>query len=231
MAFKTKTEPYGIADGTTLVVLSTTDGKTASNAEALGEDGSIVANTVYGETSAPTAELALKADWETDDGDIQLGAVTTSDNKKFALGGIHIRTAAGAAPTISIKGEQVQSDAASRCVYEVPGFSLTTKHHAQPLFGAFSLSGTGCHLQGADYDITGAIGKATKDGDCLTFDITQGKIEVSVSVKQTGTTAPTLAAGTGFQIVDPLAESNPDAEYPTFSAKLVKYLTKTDAST
>lgn len=230
MSFKTKTEPYGIADGTAIVVLSTNGGETAQNIEAIGEDGSIVANTVIGLLKNPSAELALKAAISKAAGAWKIGAVTTSDTKKFALASIRIATSAGGAPSISISGNQVQDDAATGCYYPVPAFALTTKHHAQILFSAFSLSGTGCHLVSAEYTISGTINVITKDGDPIGFDVVQGKIEVTVSIKQTGTTAPTLTAGSNFQIVSPLAESNPDAEYPTFSATLVQYLEKSDAS-
>ena len=226
MSFKTKTEPYGIADGTAIVILSTTGGESATNTEAIGEDGSVVANTVTGVTSAPSAELALKADIENDDGDWNLGAVTTSNTKKFALESIRISTAAGSAPKISISGKQVQADAETGCIYPVPAFVLLKKHHAQILFSAFTLSGTGCHLISAEYVISGTINLVTKDNEVIGFDIIQGKIEVTITVKQCGTTAPTLAAGTGFQVTSPLAESNPDAEYPTFQATLTCYLEK-----
>ncbi len=226
MSFKLKTEPYGIADGTKIVVISTAGGETAVNVEAVGQDGSVVANTVSPTTSAPSADLALKADIEIAAGEWQLGAVTTSNSKKFALGTITITTAAGSAPTIAIAGNEVNADATTDCVYYVPGFTLTKKHHAQILFSAFTLAGTGCHLIGATYTISGQINIVTKDNVPIAFDITQGKIEVAVSIKQTGSTAPTLTAGDGFEVTAPLAETNPDAEYPTFSATLTKYLAK-----
>lgn len=231
MSFKTKTEPYGIADGTAIVVLSTTGGEAATNVEANGEDGSIVANTVGPTLMNPSAELALKAAISKAAGVWKIGAVTAADSKKFALASIRIATSAGGAPSISIAGNQVQDDAVTGCYYPVPAFTLTTKHHAQILFSAFSLSGTGCHLVSAEYTISGSINVITKDLVPIAFDVIQGKIEVSVTIKQTGTTAPTLAAGSDFQIVSPLAESNPDAEYPTFTATLVCYLGKADAST
>jgi len=230
MSFKEKSEPYGIADGTVLVILSTTGGETATNTEAIGEDGSIVANTVTGLVAAPTAELALKATLETTNGSWKIGAVTTANNKKFALGSIRISTSAGGAPTISIGGNEVQATAATGCYYPVPGFKLTTKHHAQILFSAFQLGGAGCHLITAEYTISGTINIVTKDNVPIAFDVIQGKIEVSITVKQTGAAAPEIAAGDNFQIISPLAETNPDAEYPTYSATLVRYLTKSDAS-
>ena len=226
MSFKTKTEPYGIADGTNIVVLDTQGGETAQNVEAVGEDGSVVANTVTETLLNPSATLALKAAITKALGDWKLGNVSTSDTKKFALEKIEITTTAGAAASIRISGKQVQSDATTGCTYSVPAFTLTTKHHAQILFSAFSLSGTGCHLTSATYTIEGTINLVTKDGSVIGFDIVQGKIEVSVSIKQCGSAAPELTAGDGFQVTSPLAETNPDADYPTFTATLTKYLAK-----
>ena len=51
-AFISKQDFFGIADGVadaSLKILSSDDGRTAEVAEATGEDGSIVANNVYGE--------------------------------------------------------------------------------------------------------------------------------------------------------------------------------------
>lgn len=230
MSFPTRTEPYSIADGTAIVVLSSKEGASATNVEALDEEGSVVANVVTGVTSAPTAELALKADVSKSAGDWKIGAVTTSDSKKFALESITISTSAGVAPSISIAGKQVQADAVTACYYPVPAFSLSAMHHAQVLFSAFALSGTGCHLQDATYKISGTINPVTKDNDIIGFDIIKGKIEVSISVNQTSTTTPTLAAGTNFQITSPLTRSDTDAKHPTYEATLTCYLEKSQAT-
>lgn len=225
MSFKAKTDPYSIADGTSLVVTNYTGGETASNVEAVGADGSVVAHEVFGETSAPSCDIALKTDITKTAGAWKLGAVTGT-TKKYALGQIVINTSAGAAPTISVSGQEVEANATTSCAYSIPAFALSKKHHAQILFSAFELSGTGCHLTVANYTATGDINKVTKDGVCIAFDIVQGKIEAQVTIKQCGSTAPTLTAGTGWSITTPLAESNPDADYPTFTATLTLYLAK-----
>lgn len=63
------------------------------------------------------------------------------------------------------------------------------------------------------------------DGEIVAHDIQNGRIEVSVTIVQTGSTAPTLAAGTGWEIVSPLTVDNPDEDYPTWTATLRKNLT------
>lgn len=226
MSFKAKTEPYGIADGTTLVITSVNGGESATNVEAIGQDGSIVANEVCGEISNPSAQLAVKAAVTKAAGAWKLGHVTTADSKSFALESIDINTTAGSAPTVAVAGKQVEDSATDGCTYSVPAFTLSPKHHAQILFSAFELGGTGCHLTAASYKISGTLNVVTKDAEPIAFDIVQGKIEVSVTVKQCGTTAPTLTAGTGFSVTSPLAMTNPDADYATFQATLTCYLSK-----
>lgn len=230
MAFVTKQDYYNLADSSSLLCVSTNDGATASVAEAHGDNGEIVASTVYAETSAPSCDYILKANWTKAANAIGLGSVSTVSSKKFALASITITTATGAAPTVSASGEQVESTATTGCVFSCPAISLPKTHHAHTLFSAFTLSGSGCHLTGATYTLSANISKATKDGECVAFDVSDGKITASVTIVQTGTAAPTLSAGTDWEITSPLACSNPDANYPTFTGTLTKYLAKTEVS-
>lgn len=94
------------------------------------------------------------------------------------------------------------------------------------LFSAFTYGGTGCFLTDASYTLQASIGKATVNGEPVASDVTEGMIEASVTFTQTGAAEPTLSAGTDWQITSPLACTNPDANYPTWSATLTKYLQK-----
>lgn len=229
MSFKTKQDYYEIADGTNVVILSSNEGKSASNVEATGQDGSIVAHETFAETSAPSCEYAIKGDAEFSEDEetsIVFGKVTTVSSKKFALLGFSIATGGGSVPTFSANGEQVNDDAETGCTYTVPDFTLEKKHHAQILWNAFTLTGTGCHLVTANYTGSCTITKATKEGACLTFDVSGAKIEAQITVKQCGSTAPTIAAGTDWSVTAPLTETNPDGDYATFSATLTRYLAK-----
>ena len=230
MSFQQKVDVYGLAEANKLIIQSTTGGETATNVEAIGEDGSIVANVVCGEIANPSCQMKLKSSITKTAGQWKIGGVSSFNSKKFALEKISISTSAGAAPSISASGKQVNDDAATGCYYPVPAFELTTKHHAQILFSAFTLSGTGCHLTGASYEIGGTVNPVTIDAYPIAFDVVQGKITVSISIKQCGSVTPTLTPGDGFIITTPLASSNPDAEYPTYSATLTKYLTKSEAA-
>lgn len=229
MAFKTKTDPFGIVGSlTTIACKATADGNSASVAEARDENGTIVAQEVFGENMAPSADYAIKGTFAPSAGDIKLGAVTTYKTKRVALTNLTINTSAGGEPTVSASGEQVEESTAGTCpaLYSIPAFSLGPCHHAKILFSAFTLSGTGCHLQSANYTASCENGKATVEGAVVAHGVFGAKIECQVEIIQTGTTEPTLAPGTGWKITSPLAETNPDAEYPTFSATLTKLLEK-----
>lgn len=229
MAFKTKTDPFGIVSALTSVACkATADGDSASVAEAMDENGTIVAQEVYGAAMAPSADYAVTGTIDADDGDIKLGAVTTYKEKRVVLTNLTINTSAGGEPAISASGEEVEASSDGTCpaLYSIPGFELGPCHHAKILFGAFALTGTGCHATSANYTASCENGKATVGGTVVAHGVYGAKIECQVEIVQTGSTAPTLTAGTGWKITSPLAETNPDAEYPTFSATLEMPLAK-----
>ena len=97
-------------------------------------------------------------------------------------------------------------------------------HHAQILWSAFTLGGEGCYLQSANYTAGGTISRATKNGETVAYDVTDGKLEAQITIQQTGSAAPTVTKGTGWEITAPLSCSSPDADYPTWSCTLSRYL-------
>lgn len=229
--FIEKEDYFGLADGTMLVCSSSDDGKSNEVAEATGQDGSVVAHNVYGEKIAPSNEYVMKAvTFQKAAGDIALGQIfTLADGKtSICLNSLTIGTSAGSAPTFSASGEQVEDNSTGVCQYSLPEFSVTKKHHAQVLFGAFNDGGygEGVHLKSASYTISGSITKGEKEGKCLTHDIIEGKIECSVDFISVAGNEPTLTAGEGWEVTSVLACSNPDSDWPSYSATLTKYLVK-----
>ena len=230
-AFITKKDYFDLTSSS-LSCITSNDGKSAEVAEATSEDGTIVAYNVFGEKIAPSNEYQMAGNLSCADGDIKLGNVSTVDGMKICLGSFSIGTSAGSAPTINASGEQVETNATAYCMYSLPEFSLSKKHHAQILFDAFSYNkesggnSTGVHLQSASYEATCSITKGEKDGECLTHDVVQAKIECAVEFMQTGLTPPEITAGEGWVVTAPLACSNPDSNWPTWSATLTKYLVK-----
>ena len=154
--------------------------------------------------------------------------MTTIGGKKIMLGSVSIGTTAGGEPTFTASGEEVELSAANNtCTYTVNLAGLTPKRHAQILLSAFeSIGSGGCFLQEASYNIQANIGKATVNGEPVASDVTEGMIEASITITQTGSSEPTLTACGDWQITSPLACTNPDANYPTWTATLTKYLQK-----
>ena len=227
--FIEKTDYFGLADGTMLVCSSSQDGRSNEVAVATGQDGAIVAHNVYGEKIAPSNEYVMKAvTFSKNEGELAIGQIHKLDDNQtcICLGSLSIGTSAGSAPTISASGEQVEDNSTGNCLFKIPAISLTKKHHAQILFNAFSFTGTGIHLKSASYDITASITKGEKEGKCLTHDVVEGKIECSVEFLSVSGDKPTLTPGDGWEVTSVPSSSNPDADWPTWSATLTKYLTK-----
>ena len=151
---------------------------------------------------------------------------STYQGKKFTLGSLTINTAAGQPPSVQASGEEIPADTTTTdCSYTFPSSTLKACHHAQILWDAFTLSGTGCYLQSANYTAGGTISRATKDGETVAFDVVEGQLTVNVTITQTGNTAPTLSAGQDWVITSPLSCVNPDADYPSWTATLSRNLT------
>ena len=123
MAFISKTDYFGLGDST-LIVSDSADGRTAQNVTALQEDGSVGANTVFGEQLSPSNTYKIAG---TISKSIVLGNVTTTtDSKKVMLGSVQIGTSAGGEPTFQASGEEVELSAANNtCKYTVSLGGLT----------------------------------------------------------------------------------------------------------
>lgn len=224
MAFKTKADYYGLGAITGLKLISTNENKSASTAEARGEDGFVVAVESYGTTSAPSCELNVIAD--TSLANIVLGTVKTIGTDKFCLASLSISTSAGGVPTISASGQQVEANAQEKCTCTLPAISISALHHAQN-FGAFTLGGTGAHLTQCNMEIGGTISTATKDGEVIAHDLTDVRMTVTATIQVSDSTygTPTVTAATGWTVTSPLSETNPDADFPTYTVTLQKTLT------
>ena len=229
MAFATKTDPFGIVGSAGILeCVSVTDNNTASVAEAHDENGSFVAHEVFGEQIAPSAEYKVKKSGDIED--VKLGAVTTYDSKRVVLTNLTVNTSAGGETTVSASGEQVEASSDGTCPaqFELPDIPVGVCHHAKVLFSAFSLSGTGCYLQSANYTFACSVGKATKDGVPIAHGVYEAYAEAQVEIIQTGSADPTITVpqNSNWFISSPLSKTNPDADYPTWSATLRMHLEK-----
>lgn len=233
MAFLAKTDPFALT-GTgnpgagILECVAVSDNASASLVEAHDEDGTLIAHEVFGQQIAPSADYKVKKSGTLED--IVLGAVTTYDTKRVVLTNFTVNTSAGGETTVTASGEEVEASSDGTCpaTFTLPDIVVGVCHHAKALLSAFTIDGTGCYLQSANYTFACALGKATKDGVTIAHGVYEAYAEVQIEIIQTSSTAPTLTAGTasGWFVSSPLSMTNPDADYPTWSATLRKHLTK-----
>lgn len=230
MSFPSKPDYFGLGSNASLSLKNSSLNKSATTAEAHDEIGDTVAMEVFGEQSAPSVTYEVIADITMSA--IKLGAVTTVDSKPFVLTSVSWNTAPGAVAELQCSGAQVEAGAttATSTTITLPAFALKKWHDAQILDSAFTLTGTGCYVNGCNYTATADLSTATVDGEIVAHDIQNGRVEVAVSIVQSDSTAPTVTAGTGWEIVSPLTVDNPDADFPTWTATLRKNLTSVHPS-
>lgn len=232
MAFIAKPDYFVLATSISgsLSLKSSSLNKSASVAEATDEKGDVVAEEVFGEQSAPSVAYELKDDLDLDD--ITLGAVTTVDGKAYVLSSVAFNTAPAGVPELQCSGEQVETGAttANSTTIELPAITLKKWHDAQIIGSAFTLGGSGCYLNGCNYTARCDVTKATVDGNIVAHDVQNGRIEVQVTIVQTGSTAPTITPGSNWIITSPLTTDNPDEDYPTWNCTLTMYLSSAHPS-
>lgn len=229
MAFKTKTEYFGLASIAGLKLVSTVENKSASNVEARGEDGFAIAREVFGERVAPSAEYEVIADVNVKT--LELGTINTVDSKKIAFLTLRASTSAGSAPKVSAAGQDVgNSTATGTCKVALPEVVIKALHHAQN-FGQFSISGQGAHLTDSSIEFTAQLSEASKDGDIIAYDVVDGRITISgtIQVSDAAYGKPSVTA-TGYDFTSPVTETNPDSNFPTYTFTAVKSLTAKTAA-
>lgn len=231
MSFQAHTDYFGLSTGagSAFVITDSAENKTAQTATGRDEKGDIVAYEVYGEQIAPSCSYVLKAGATLNS--IVIGSPITVGTDKVTVTNVSISTSAGSPPRIDVSGEQIPADTThSDCTYTIPSATLLVCHHAQTLWSAFTLTGTGCYLIDANYTASATLTKAEKDGDAVAFDVSDGQLTATVTIQQTGTTDPTLSAGSGWTITSPLTPSRADSSLRTWTATLSKYLAHDAAS-
>ena len=229
MSFQAKTDYFGLStgSGSTFVITDSSENKTSQTVTGQDEKGDVVAYEVFGEEMAPSCSYVISADSTL--GSIKIGdaqAVTGIANKKFTITSVSISTGAGSPPKIDVSGSEVpNSTTHTDCTYTIPSATLEVCHHAQILWNAFILDGQGCYLTQANYTASGDLTKATKDGTTISFDIANGQLVANITIQQTGSTDPSVTAGSGWVITSPLTKTSADASLPTWTCTISKYLT------
>lgn len=229
MAFVTKKDYCGLAVTGKLVCSGDTMGASSSDVQATDDYGSVVAFTTVGGGKSPSNTYDVVAAVPfTSTAAIKLGTVITVGTEKFMLVGVNFGTSAGAAPTFSASAVDVESGASTGDVCALPGFTMPKTHKAAFLFEEATIGGTGCNLVGTAYSASVTPG-VTRDevGVPESSDWFGGVLTSTVTVNQTGTAEPTLTPADGWHVDGALTQTNSKGAYPTWTATLTKYLTRT----
>ena len=235
MSFKAKIDYCGLANGTSVLLKSHTEGASNSVATCANDEGDVIDATVYGHVIDPSNDYAIKSDLT--DFDIVLGGVNTvqvgSANKYFMLKQVSINTSNSGEVTMSAQAEEVASATPSR-TYTITLASLKQRNKAQILNSLFTLGGDNAHLQSANYTFSVDVNQTTVDGDRVTWDCYNGKVVATVTAKQAGSEAPTFTAGTNGGSVLILSKDNsetrPDSDYASVTAEITQYFTADEAA-
>lgn len=232
MAFHQKTDHCGLTanDATkdSLVIRDDNENASSETYAPQGQDGAILGIEVFGDDSAPSNTYGIKANIDTDDGDIMLNSITEADGKKFALESLQVTTSAGAAPTLSATSQEIETDAEdeNQCKFEVPALAVSTKWHAQKIFKAnpFTLAGKGCSLAACSATIGCQIGKDKVAGLKIGSDAHSGLATLTGSILQNGNVqgneAPTVEPTNGWMLTKRPSCANPEAAYKKWSFEL-----------
>lgn len=236
MAFAPKIDFCGLSSIGDGKILVRNHKKNGSNETYMPTGGSneYLAVEVFGEDAAPTNDYGLSGKVEFAEGDLTLGKTIEvgPDNakKSYALEQVTISTNGGSPVTISATSQLVDKPIA--CQFKVPAFTLETKHHAQILFGAFTL-GTSDTLTACSATIGSKVTKDKLVGKVISSDVGQGIITVTGTILSKTGNAPTFAAKDDSWIVtkppEP-SEDNPETAFMSYTFEVVKILPKTEVT-
>ena len=209
--FSAPVEYFGQGSSTVIDLKSSTESRDyAVKVTATDERGDIVARDLAGERISPSAVYNVKA---AGDLSLVLGSVKTVDTDVVVLLGCDISTSAASAPEVTLSGESIQAGGTASSTVTLPDITLSPRHMAQILAGAFTYTGAGCKLTSCSLSARANITRATKSGDTVAHDVSGAEIVVSGTVQQTGETEPTIAAADGWELTTPKSKANPDEGY------------------
>lgn len=209
-------------------VRSANENRSGSTAECPNSLGDITHRDQYADRVAPSAEYVLEDDV---DKLPDLGTVVTIGNNKVAINSITVKTSKGAAPTASVSGVQVSSDATTKRTYACGTINLTARHRAQDILGLLG-STTPTTLTEATFTFSCDITLADPKGSIANFDVSNGKVVASYT-HTTGdgsaVSAPSVT-GNAKVVSAPVSKDSPENDYTTTTYAVTDSLTGTDAA-
>ena len=140
MSWESKTDYCGLSDGTILQIKSSNENRGSQYLEKLGQNGAIAATKLYGTNNAsPSCEYTIK---KAGNVTVQIGKITTVDNKRYALQQVVYTTGAGQEPTLTATSVQVESttDGEDR-MFEPVTLAVDPEETAQVVLSAATVSG------------------------------------------------------------------------------------------
>ena len=218
--FSAPVEYFGQGTSTVIGLKSSTENRDyAVKQTATDERGDIVARDLAGERISPSGVYNVIG---AGDLSLVLGSVNTVDTDVVVLLGCDISTSAASAPEVTLSGESIQTGGTASSTVTLPAITLSPRHKAQFLAGAFTLTGAGCNLTSCSLSARANITRATVSGDTVTHDVSGAEIVVSGTVQQTGDTKPTIAAADGWELTKPKSRENPDEGYIEWTFEATK---------
>ena len=234
MSWESKTDYCGLAVANKLQIKAATMNRTGQYLEKLGKNAAIAATKAFGTADAPQCEYTVLAS-HTFEGNaaLKLGTITSQDGKKYALQSIHYENGSGVEPKFTGVSREVESGAtdANSNHFDVPSFTISPEEVAEILMAAFTLTGASCELTKCALDASCVVNPHTVNGGIVASDVHSGHVQVQATIGQYGSTVPTVAAGTGWDISSPLTCTDPDADLPEWTVTLSKPLAKTVPAT
>lgn len=226
MSWNSKTDYCGLGDGTAIICKSATENRTGSYLEKTGEHGDIIATKPYGDKNgSPSNDYAIaKAKTFSS---LKLGTITTVGTNKYMLQSVSVSTGSATEPTMSATAVRVEDGCTETSTFVIPEFNVSPDDIAQFLFNGFTLEGTGCEITQCNAEISCTVGLSTVNGDPVASDPHTGHITLSVTIIQTGDTAPSVTAAEGWDQSAPLTCSDPDSDLPTWTCSFARPLEKT----
>ena len=224
--FSAPVEYFGQELSTVIGLKSSTENRDyAVKQTATDARGDIVARDVCGERISPSAVYNVIA---AGDLSLVLGSVNTVDTDVVVLLGCDISTSAASAPEVTLSGESIQTGGTASSTVTLPAITLSPRHKAQILAGAFTLTGTGCNLTSCSLSARANITRATVEGETVAHDVSGCEMVVTGTVQQTGATAPTIEASTGWTLTTPKSKANPDEGYIEWTFEATKAAASTE---
>ena len=232
MSWESKPDFCGLG-GDILKVKSANPNNSSQYLEKLGQDGSIAATKLYGTKNAsPSNEyVILKAGTIT----VQIGKVTTVDNKRYALQSVTVKKTAGGEPTVSATAVRIEdtTDGEDQ-MFETVTLNVDPEETAEFAIGTNPVSGNDCEVTEVTTTVSGTVSPHNVNGDPVASGVHSGKVEVDVTVGQYGETDPTFAdnlgGGSGFEKSAIENPDEPDSDMPSWTVKYEKTLAKATSS-